>query len=111
MLDVSCLYVLQDQPAGGFLNMLPLILGFFVIMYFVVLRPQMKEQKKRKAMLASIKKHDRVLTTGGIYGVVVSVGDSEVVLKIDDNSNVRVKFARSAVSAIVSKEEKEAATS
>ncbi len=106
---INSLFLLQGeaQSGGGLTQFLFLMGGMILIMYFVLFRPQMKEQKKRKAMLASIKKHDHVLTNGGIHGVVVSVSDNDVVLKIDENSNIRVKFSRSAVNNILSREKEE----
>lgn len=103
-----CLNLLQgESEGGGWAQMLLFLGGMIAIMYFIMFRPQMKEQKRRRAMLAAIKKHDHVVTNGGIHGVVVSVGETEVVLKIDENNNIRVKFARSAISAVVKKEEEE----
>jgi len=98
-------YLLAEGQGSNPMQFLFLIGGMILIMYFVMFRPQMKEQKRRRAMLAAIKKHDQVLTSGGLYGTVVSVSDAEVVLKIDDN--VRVKFARSAVTAIVNRDDDE----
>jgi preprotein translocase subunit YajC len=108
--SLGFLYLLQEQQQSSPFNMLFLIGGMILIMYFVLFRPQMKEQKRRREMLASVKKHDRVVTTGGIHGVVVSVSDNDVVLKIDENNNVRVKFSRAAVSAIISREADEEAS-
>jgi preprotein translocase subunit YajC len=110
MHSFNSLFLLQEQggQASPF-NFLFLIGGMLLIMYFVMFRPQMKEQKRRKEMLASVKKHDQVLTSGGVYGVVVSVGESDVVLKVDDN--VRIKFARSAITAIISRDKDEEAAS
>jgi preprotein translocase subunit YajC len=101
------LYLAQEggQQPGGLMSMLPLIVGLFLIMYFVMIRPQMKEQKKRRAMLAALKKHDNVLTSGGVYGTVVSLTETDAVLKVDENC--RIKFARSAVSAILNREGEE----
>ena len=85
-----------SQDAGGGMMMTILMLGaMFAIMYFVVLRPQMKEQKKHQTMLKALKKGDKVLTTGGIYGVVVGISDAEnkVVLRIDENVKVEVAKA------------------
>ena len=108
--SLAFLYLLQEQTQSSPFNMLFLIGGMILIMYFVLFRPQMKEQKRRREMLSSVKKHDRVVTTGGIHGVVVSVSDNDIVLKIDENNNVRVKFARSAVSAIISRDSDEEAS-
>lgn len=107
MHSFNTLYLLQEQQGqgGGSMQFLFLIGGMLLIMYFVMFRPQMKEQKRRREMLASVKKHDQVLTSGGVYGVVVSVAENDIVLKVDDN--VRIKFARSAITAIVSRDKDE----
>ena len=60
-----------------------------------------KEKKKREAMLSTLKKGDRVQTIGGILGAVVEVRDEHVVVKIDENTNTRVKLSRSAVQSVV----------
>jgi preprotein translocase subunit YajC len=83
------------------MQMLSLVL-VFVVLYFLMIRPQAKRQKEREAMLKKVGKGDRVLTTGGFYGTVVSVkSDDVMVLKMADN--VRVDMARSAVTAVVGK--------
>ncbi|MFH2000146.1 MAG: preprotein translocase subunit YajC [Planctomycetota bacterium] len=97
----------EVAPTGGGSQFLIVMFGMILIFYFLLIRPQMKEQKRRKEMLSSIKKHDRVITSGGIYGVVVAVGDADVTLKIDDSTNVRVKFSRAAISTILRDEEPE----
>ena len=80
---------------GGLLSMLPVFAIIFFIFYFLVIRPQGKERRKREDLIKQIKKHDRVVTTAGIHGVVVSAGEGEVVLEVADG--VRIKFDRSAV--------------
>lgn len=73
----------------------------FLVFYFLIIRPQARKQKEREAMLKSVQKGDRVVTTSGIYGTVVSTrGDDVLVVKIADN--VRVEMARPSVAAIVS---------
>lgn len=88
----------QGDPQGGGASfmLIPIILTGFIF-YFMILKPQKKQQDERQALLGRIKKHDRVLTNGGIYGTVVSVKDNEVVLRVDDDNNVRIRFAKSAV--------------
>jgi preprotein translocase subunit YajC len=88
----------QGSPLSG-LWMIALI---FVIFYFLLIRPQQKKQKQHQKMLEAIKKGDTVVTSGGMYGTVVGVKDNIVVLKIAEN--VKVEFAKSSVSHIVSKE-------
>ena len=76
------------------LEFVPLIL-IFGIFYFVMVAPMRKRQKALTAMIESLKKGDKVVTTGGVYGEVHSVQDGVVLLKIADN--VRVKVAKSAI--------------
>ena len=65
------------------------------IFYFMIIRPQQKRQKETDEMLKSIRKGDRVLTTGGIFGVVVGTKDDVVVLKVSDD--VKMEFSRSSI--------------
>jgi preprotein translocase subunit YajC len=78
-----------------------MIVIFFGIFYFIALRPRQKEQKKREQLLKSIKKYDKVMTIGGIIGSVMEIRDDEVILKVDDNTNTRIKFSRSAVQRVL----------
>jgi len=89
------------SATGGSGSFLFVMLGMIVIFYFLLIRPQMRDQKRRKEMIAAIKKHDRVVTNGGIHGVVASVSDNEVVLKVDESNNVRIKFSRSSIGTIL----------
>ncbi len=75
----------------------PLIL-LFVIFYFLLIRPQQKNQKKRQEMLGSLKKGDRVVTIGGIHGVIKEIDDTVISLRVADNLNL--KFARAAVDRV-----------
>jgi preprotein translocase subunit YajC len=79
----------------------PLIL-LFVIFYFLLIRPQQQQQKKRQAMLKSLNKGDRVVTIGGIHGVIKEIDDTVVSLRVADNLNL--KFARAAIDRVVSDE-------
>jgi preprotein translocase subunit YajC len=91
-------------PAGGggtnqiFLIML-LVLGGMIL--FSILG-QRRDRKKREAMISAIKKHDRVQTIGGVIGLVIEVKPDYVVLKVDESSNTRITFARSAVQQVLS---------
>lgn len=91
-----------DNPQQRFFAQLLLILSFVLIMYFLLLRPQMKRQKQVQAMLKGLKNGDRVLTTGGIYGQVLSLKENDVVvLKIADD--VKIEVAKSAIATVVQK--------
>ncbi|UJS19712.1 MAG: preprotein translocase subunit YajC [Candidatus Brocadia sp.] len=86
----------QSSPGGMLSMLLPFIL-MFVVMYFLILRPQKRKEKERKALLARVKKNDRVVTAGGIHGLVTSVREHEVILRIDDAKDIKIKVDRSAI--------------
>jgi preprotein translocase subunit YajC len=75
------------------------ILLIFVIMYFLLIRPQQTQQKRMQERLKALKKGDRVVTSGGILGTVVGVDDAKVVLKVSDD--VKLEFLKSAVVSVV----------
>jgi preprotein translocase subunit YajC len=96
----------EGAPAGNpLLSFLPLV-AIIAIFYFLILRPQNKKQKETQKMLAALKKGDRIVTIGGIHGVIQSVKESSVIVKVDENT--KMEFNRGAISTIESqaKEEK-----
>src|SRR3972149_4896210 len=107
-LDVIAQYILfslqaaakQSSPGGMLSMLLPFIL-MFVVMYFLILRPQKRKERERKALLSRIRKSDRVITAGGIHGVVTSVRETEVVIRIDDSKDVKVKVDRSSIATVL----------
>lgn len=82
---------------SGMLLFLPLIVLWIVIMIW----SSRRESKRKRSLLEGVKKHDRVQTAGGVIGSVVELKPDLVVLKVDENSNTRVTFARSAIVAIL----------
>lgn len=80
---------------GGLSALMPLIL-MFVIFYFLLIRPQQKKAKEHREMVNNLKKGDRVITSGGIYGTITSLDDTTVTLEIADK--VRVKIMRGNIS-------------
>ncbi|MCD6080975.1 MAG: preprotein translocase subunit YajC [Candidatus Omnitrophica bacterium 4484_49] len=76
----------QPNPLAAFL---PLII-IFGVFYFLLIRPQQKKQKEHQKMLDSLKRNDRVVTIGGIHGVIQDIKKDTVVLKIDDETKVMV---------------------
>ncbi|OPL11204.1 MAG: preprotein translocase subunit YajC [Firmicutes bacterium ML8_F2] len=80
---------------------IPLIL-LFVLFYFLLIRPQQKQQKKRQEMLKSLNKGDRVITIGGIHGVIKEIDDTTISLRVADNLNL--KFARASVDRVIEEE-------
>jgi len=87
--------------AAAIANFLPII-AIGLVFYFLVIAPANKQRKKTQEMISQLKKGDRVLTTGGIYGTVQGVEPDAVYLKIAEN--VKVKVARSAISGLVTGE-------
>jgi preprotein translocase subunit YajC len=80
--------------------MFALIFGVF---YFLVIMPAKKQQKQKDAMVAALKKGDKVVTSGGIYGTVAAVEDQTVLLKIAENTKIRI--SKSAIGGPVGSEE------
>ncbi len=98
------------NPLGSFYIFIPLLL-IMVFMIWTSSSAQRKEKKKRESMLGSLKRHDRVQTIGGLIGSVVEIKDSEVVLKVDEANNIKMRFAKSAVQQVLSEGDGDEATS
>ncbi len=88
---------------------LPILFGFLMFILFSSSRGKKQEQKTRDDMLKNMKRGDRVMTIGGILGTVVDVRDTEVVLKVDESTNTKMKFSRDAIKRVVMEEETPAA--
>lgn len=80
-------------PAGAGFQAFLLPIVLIAVMYFLMIRPQMKRQKEHKAMLEKISKGDEVLTAGGIAGVVTDIGDNFVSVEVADGVRIRVQKA------------------
>ena len=80
--------------------------GIFVVMYFILFREPRKRQRQQQQMVQSIKKNDKVRTVGGIIGTVVDVKDDEIVLKIDESNNTKIRIMASAIGKNLSNEGK-----
>ena len=83
-------------PDGGFEQTLIMVGIALVFFYFILWRPQKKEQKKRGDFLSSLKKGDKIVTIGGLYGVIVRLGEKSAVIQIAEKLEVEV--ARTAIS-------------
>lgn len=88
--------------AGGLFNFVPIIL-IFVIMYFLMIRPQQKKLKEHRAMIDALRRGDQVVTSGGMIGKVVKVGDAEI--EVELAPNVKVRVVRNTVAQVLSKTE------
>lgn len=80
------------NPAGQspFASMLIPIILIYIIFYFVLIRPQKKEQKEHKVMIENLKKNDEIVTTGGIHGTIVNIKDKTFMLRVDDNVKIEI---------------------
>ncbi|MDD6772782.1 MAG: preprotein translocase subunit YajC [Bacteroidales bacterium] len=84
--------ILQANPQaqGSSLSMWIMLALIFLVMWFFMIRPQRKQQKELEAMRNSLKKGDKIITAGGIYGIVAEVDERTVLMKVDDNVKIRV---------------------
>lgn len=90
----------EQQGIGGLVtSFLPLIL-IFVIFYFLLIRPQSKKAKDHKQMLDNLKKGDKVMTTGGVYGVIEEIDANAVTLKVGIKDDVKIKVNRSYIAGL-----------
>jgi len=106
----ALLFSFMGAPSGQSANPLamwmPIIL-IFVIMYFLILRPQAKRQKEQQKMLESLQKGDEVVTAGGIYGTIVGMKEKDTIVIVEVDKNVKLSVARSSISRkVVQSEEK-----
>lgn len=97
--------ILATVSTGEMLTstVLPMVL-LFGIMYFLMIRPQQKEQKKKDLMLSELAVGDTVLTTSGFYGTIIDISDDTVIVEFGNNRNCRIPMQKSAV-AVVEKPE------
>ena len=86
--------------AGSSLILIAYIVIFGAFIYFIMVRPQKKEQKRVSAMLADMKVGDCVLTTSGFYGVVIDITDDTIIVEFGSNKNCRIPMQKSAVAQV-----------
>lgn len=90
-------------PMAMVSSFLPLIL-IFVIFYFLLIRPQSKKAKDHKQLLENLKKGDKVMTNGGIYGMIDDIDEQTVTLKVGIKDDVRIKVNRTYIAGLRTKE-------
>jgi len=98
------LMVLAQAQGGGMFNMMVPMILVFGILYFMMIRPQQRKEKERRAMIENLKSGTRVIFGGGLVGTVTNVKDTTFVIKIADN--VKIEVLRGAVSRVIEKGEK-----
>ncbi len=95
--------LLFAQDATGGYGQLLFLLPIPFVLYFMIWRPQQQQEKQRRAMIDALKKNDKIVTAGGIYGTVISVdpaGD-KLVVRIDDDKGVKMTISRSSVTRVL----------
>ena len=91
----------QQTPPNAGMFQLVMLVGLFVIFYFIAIRPQRKRQKEHAEMVAALAKGDEVVTTSGILGKVMKIEEDYLLLKVADN--VELKFQRASIHAVLPK--------
>ncbi len=96
----------RGDASGGWGMMLLTFGPILLVFYFLMIRPQRQEQARRQSMLEALKKNDRVITAGGIYGVVTNVHREadEVTLKVDESTNTKLRVTLSSIARVLGDE-------
>ena len=105
---ISTAYALGGGPSDGgqqpnpIASLLPFAL-MFLVLYLLILRPQMKKQRNQQRMIDELEKNDEIVTSGGIHGTILNIKDDILVVRIADN--VKIEVSRAAVSRVKNKED------
>ena len=93
--------LLTEEPvAGGGILMILYMVIIFGVMWFIMIRPQKKEQKRMAAMLADLSVGDSVLTNSGFYGVIIDITDDTVIIEFGNNKNCRIPMQKAAIAQV-----------
>ena len=95
----------QPNPTGQMLQMLSMVVFFIVVMYFIMIRPQQKKAREHDQLLKSLKPKDKIVTSGGVVGIVVSVGERSVTIR---SADTKLEVLKSAVTEITERSSNEA---
>ena len=91
----------MDASSGmGMVGAIVWMVVLFGIMYFLMLRPQKKEQKRLQAMLNDMEVGDSIVTTGGFYGVVIDMTEEDVIVEVGNNKNCRIPMRKQAIAEV-----------
>lgn len=85
---------------GALLSLVIPLAIFFLLMYFMIMRPQKKEQQRVKSMLAAMEVGDTVVTTSGFYGVLINITEEDVIVEFGNNRNCRIPMRKSAIAEV-----------
>jgi preprotein translocase subunit YajC len=99
VLSLAYVVAMMGQGGKGGSEFLVMMLLIIAVMYFLIFRPQAKKQKQQRMMLEQLKKGDKIVSAGGIYGTIVGVKEHTIIVKIADN--VKIELNRSSVAKII----------
>ena len=86
--------------SGGAMSMIIMLVVLFAIMYFLMIRPQRKEQKQLQEMIGAMEVGDAVMTTSGFYGIVIDISEEDVIVEFGNNKNCRIPMRKEAITKI-----------
>jgi len=89
------------EGGGGLISTLIMFGAIFLIFYFMIIRPQQKRSKERDKLLSNLEKGDKVVTNGGIHGIIAGLEEKTALLQVADN--LKIKIDRSAITTVLSK--------
>ena len=95
--------LLTAEQAGGAASLITMVVMYAVVIgafYFIFMRPQKKEEKKLKAMIAALEIGDYVLTTSGFYGSIIDITEDTVIVEFGNNKNCRIPMTKNAISQV-----------
>jgi preprotein translocase subunit YajC len=92
----------QGVTQGGGFSPILIMVAFIALMYFMMIRPQQKRQKEHAALVSALSVGDEILTSGGILGIVTGISDHYAIVKIADNTEVKIQ--KSSVASVVPKD-------
>ena len=106
MIVLTSLAIVVAAPMGGAGSSLPMLLPLLLIpvLYFVMIRPQQKRQKQWQEMLGSVKAGDRITTAGGIRGIILSIKDDSVIIRVAPD-NLKLEVVKSAIASVTTQED------
>lgn len=92
-------FIMANQ-GNPMMQFLPLMVIMFAVMYFLIIRPQKQKEKKRLEMISNVRKQDKIVTAGGVHGVVVTVKENDVIIRVDDAKDVKIKIDKNAITSV-----------
>ena len=91
----------QGGEGGGMVSTIIMFGAIFLIFYFMIIRPQQKKAKERDKLLSNLEKGDKVVTNGGIHGIIAGLEEKTALLQVADN--MKIKIERSAITTVIAK--------